>query len=114
MDGNQISFLCFHIMYKWFTSQVPSRRFMMSNKRLKTSSAAPNGQNNGAGMHSMPHELLLEILQYLGPPLDLTGVGFGGTPPYPMNSKRRRTLHSLSQCCQTLRSFFLPLAWEFL
>src|ERR1700691_4930060 len=86
----------------------------MSNKRVKTSSAAPEAHNYGAGIHSMPHELLLEILQYLGQPLDLTAGLFGGTPPYPQNSERRRALHSLSQCCRALRSFFLPLAWEYL
>src|ERR1700690_4341766 len=85
----------------------------MSNKRIKTSLVAPNAQNNGAGIQSMPHELLLEILQYLGPPLDRTTGHFGGTPPYPLNNERRRTLHSLSQCCRALRSFFLPLAWEY-
>ena len=85
----------------------------MPNKRGKTSSVTPNTQNNGAGIQSMPHELLLEILQYLGPPLDRTTSYFGGTPPYPLNSERRQTLHSLSQCCRALRSFFLPLAWEY-
>src|ERR1700691_5285644 len=82
----------------------------MSNKRIKTSSVTPNAQNNGPSMHSMPHELLLEILQYLGPPLDRTA---GRMLPYPLNNERRRTLHSLSQCCRALRSFFLPLAWEY-
>ena len=85
----------------------------MSNKRIKTSSVAPNAQNKGPSMHSMPHELLLEILQYLGPPLDRTAGYFGRTLPYPLNNERRRTLHSLSQCCRALRSFFLPLAWEY-
>ena len=89
----------------------------MSNKRIKTFSIsihdASESQENGVGIHSMPHELLLEILQYLGQPLDLTAASFDGKPPYPLNTERRRTLHSLSQCCRALRSFFLPLAWEY-
>jgi hypothetical protein len=109
------SFCCFRVIYdKMIIQQVSSPRcdVVMSNKRRKTSSVASNAQHSGAGIQSMPHELLLEILQYLGPPLDRTGY-FGGTPPYPLNSERRQTLHSLSQCCRALRSFFLPLAWEY-
>jgi len=75
-------------------------------------------QNSGTGILSIPHELLLEITQYLGPPIDYTepvdrtGVFLSRRQPYRMNTKRRHTLRSLSQCCQVLRSFFLPLAWE--
>lgn len=69
----------------------------------------------------MPHELLLEISQYLGPPFDfvtpldwsINQMYSDGILVYLINSERRRTLHSLSQCCRALRSFFLPLAWEY-
>jgi len=85
----------------------------MSNKCMKASSVAPDAHNNGTGIQFLPHELLLEILLYLGPPLDQTLCSFGETSSYLLNSERRRTLYYLSQCCRTLRLFFLPLAWEY-
>jgi hypothetical protein len=91
----------------------------MSKRRIKASSTPYHiPQNNGVGILSMPHELLLEIAYYLGPSIGHTelfdGIGgfLGRRQPYRMNTERRQTLLSLSQCCRFLRSFFLPLAWE--
>ena len=91
----------------------------MTNKRIKTSARncdALDASINGAGILSIPHELLLAIARHLGPPiefLDPMRDNFTGQPSFSMNSQRRQTLHSLSQCCRVLRSFFLPLAWEY-
>jgi hypothetical protein len=83
------------------------------SKRINASLTTYHAQNNGVGILSMPHELLLEITYYLGPLFDRIGGDFlGRRLPYRMNTERRQTLLSLSQCCRFLRSFFLPLAWE--
>ncbi|KIM83338.1 hypothetical protein PILCRDRAFT_819586 [Piloderma croceum F 1598] len=92
----------------------------MSKRRIKASSTPYHvAQNDGVGILSMPHELLLEITHYLGPLIGHTvdtriggGRFLGSRQPYRMNTERRQTLLSLSQCCRFLRSFFLPLAWE--
>jgi hypothetical protein len=96
--------------------QMPSTR---SSKHLKTSSAsdaAPGIQSTRTGILSMPHELMLELLQYLGPGMGLPNRmpdSFNGRiMPYPLNGERRTALHALSQTCRVPCLFFLPLAWE--
>jgi hypothetical protein len=67
-------------------------------------------------MLSLPHELLLEIPQYLGPIVNLADPSgrWDAAFSYEKYSIRTLTLTALSQTCRALRAFFLPLVWQYL
>jgi hypothetical protein len=83
------------------------------NKSLALDATVPGTQSTRPGFLSMPHELMLEIPQYLGPAMGVSNPdNLGRILPYPPQTARRTALRALSQTCRTLRPLFLPLSWE--
>jgi hypothetical protein len=102
------------VTYSAYNAQNAHEDLRVTASLGQVSGTILSTQSPHSGIHSMPHELLLKIPQYLGP---ITGQFQDNVTriwPYPANNERRTALRALSQTSRFLRLFYLPLAWEYL